>query len=230
MKQSDKAIFLNRVSYSESSLIISFFTLKHGLQKFIFQGGKKKAHALFPTSLCEITFYKRPDSELGKLTDATAYEMLFQIQMEPLKSTVAFFMADVLKQCVQSDHPDPHLFHFLEEEIKRLNESSDVSMFPLSFLLNLTIPLGIEPSLDPENKKYFYYEEGEFSDIQRVGELVAKNSSVELIQNLLRNDNSQEANRSQRQSALDTILKYYEIHVPKFDISNSLAIIKQVLE
>lgn len=220
---------MHRISYSESSLITSFFTYKHGLQKFLFQGGKKKAYALFPLSLSEITYYKRPDSELGKLTEASSYESLFQVQVEPVKSTIAFFMADVLKQCVQSEHPDHSLFHFIEEEIRKLNDSSDVSMFPLTFLLNLTVPLGIEPSLDLENKKYFYYEEGEFSDILRSGELLAKDSSVELIQELLRKSGSEKIDKSLRKEAFNTVLRYYEIHIPKFDVSNSLGIIKEVL-
>ena len=68
MKSTDKAILLNRINYSESSLIITYYTLNNGIQKFLFQGGKKKANNLFPLSISEITYYNRPDSSLGKVT------------------------------------------------------------------------------------------------------------------------------------------------------------------
>ena len=40
MKTSDKGFLLHRISYSESSLILVFYTQKQGLAKFIFKGGK----------------------------------------------------------------------------------------------------------------------------------------------------------------------------------------------
>lgn len=181
-------------------------------------------------SLLEITFYKRPDSELGKLTDATPYEQLFDLQINPLKSTISFFMADVVLQCLQHDHQDKLLFNFLETEMFELNNATEISLNPVLFLLKLTKPLGIEPDVEESNKKYFYYEEGEFSDIYRPGELVESNDAIQLIQNLLRNENLEAQNKTTRQAALDILLKYYSAHIPKFNVSKSLTIIQQTLE
>ena len=84
MKRTDKAILLNRISYSESSLIITFYTFENGIQKFIFQGGKKKAHQLFPLAISEITYYKRPDSDLGKLTSSESKRILNELPFNPI--------------------------------------------------------------------------------------------------------------------------------------------------
>ncbi len=129
MKESDNAIFLHRINYSETSLIATFYTQTHGIQKFMFQGGKKKGTSLFPLSLCEITYYKRPDSELGKLTEARPSDMLIELFSNPMKATLAFFMADVIKQCLQTDQADPQLFHFLTRSIHALDAADDLFFF-----------------------------------------------------------------------------------------------------
>ena len=43
MKLVDEAIFLFRTNYSDTSLIATYYTKEHGLQKFMFKGGKKKS-------------------------------------------------------------------------------------------------------------------------------------------------------------------------------------------
>ena len=118
MKSTDQAILLNRISYSETSLILTFYTLANGIQKFIFQGGKKKAHQLFPLAISEITFYKRPDSDLGKLTVVESSRILNEVLFNPLKSSVAFFIAEVLQKCLKTEEAEDHLFLFLEEKIQ----------------------------------------------------------------------------------------------------------------
>lgn len=229
MKQSDKAIFLHRINYSESSLIVTFYTLQHGIQKFIFQGGKKKAAALFPLSLCEITFYHRPDSDLGKLTEAQSYAMIQEIPLNPIKSTLAFFIVDVLKKCLQTDQSDPLLYQFLEKTIVELKENRDHSLFSTRFLLNFSHHLGIEPHLQETNKRFFHLEDGEFSDSERRGEIVSSGASVELIQSLMRKEVISDFSKQVKSEAFDVMIHYYKLHIPKFDIQKSLDVIKEIL-
>ena len=46
MKQTDIGILIYRKNYSESSLILTFFTEKGGLTTYIFKGAKKKQKAM----------------------------------------------------------------------------------------------------------------------------------------------------------------------------------------
>lgn len=229
MKQNDKAIFLHRVNYSESSLIVTFYTLESGLQKFIFQGGKKKGQGLFPLSLCDIHYYRRPDSELGKLTDAFPYEMLHGISGNPLKSTLAFFMIDVLKQCLQTDQSDPALYSFVERSILVLNDQEDLSLYSITFLVEFAEHMGIEPSIYADNKRFFHLQDGEFSDFSRMGELVAEGECVELIQTILRRESVGFVSKKVRQEALNAMIHYYKLHIPRFDVDKSLEIIYEIL-
>lgn len=103
MKQTDYGILLNRISYSESSLITTFFTENSGIQKFIFLGGKKKVGNLNPLGIYELTYYKRPDSELGKINQAELVNSMNNIFFNPTKSVIAFFVAEILYQGIKSE-------------------------------------------------------------------------------------------------------------------------------
>jgi DNA repair protein RecO (recombination protein O) len=231
VKQNDTAIFLHRIPYSESSLITTFYTLHSGTQKFLFQGGKKKSAALFPASICEITFYRRPDSELGKLTEAQPLNSLRNIQVDPVRSTITFFIAAILKNCLKTDQSDPQLFHFLEEKISVLNtcDLNLLPLYPIEFLVSFAMQMGIEPQVPSKISRYFHLEEGEFSDVDQKGELVAEGPGVELIQMLLTNELKHLPERSARSEAFETMLSYYKLHIPGFNVDQSLEILREIL-
>jgi DNA repair protein RecO (recombination protein O) len=228
-KEADKAIFLHRVHFSESSLIATFYTLKSGVQKFIFAGGKKKPGGLFPLALSEINYYKRPDSELGKLTHVAPYEMLHELSCNTLKSTIAFFLSDVLKQCLRTDQPDPSLFHFVEEQILLLDQTEDVGMFIPEFLLHFVQHMGLEPSVEKSNKAYFYLQDGEFSDLPRKGEIFASGETARWIQQTLRAEIPNKLPVETKRNCLETMLLYYKLHIPNFNVDKSLEISKEII-
>ncbi len=229
MKQSDNAIFLHRIHYSETSLIATFYTQNSGIQKFMFQGGKKKGTSLFPLSLCEITFYKRPDSELGKLTEARPSEMLIELFSNPLKATLAFFMADVIKQCLQTDQADEQLYEFLSASVQSLDSAEDLSTFSTEFLIGFSQQLGIEPQIQEQNCSFFHLQDGDFSDFDRRGELVATGEGVQFIQHVLRGTLSENNSKHIRKEAFEVMLNYFKLHIPRFNVDQSLAIIHDVL-
>lgn len=185
--------------------------------------------ALFPLSLCEIQFYRRPDSDLGKLTEATQYQTLSDLLENPYKSTISFFLVDVLKQCLQTDQSDPALYYYVENTIIKLDEVTDINLFVLSFLLDFSGQLGISPNLSFENQKYFHLQEGEFSDQDRIGEINAAGDSVSLIQNLLRKEGNFHYPKQTIQESFETILLYYKLHIPRFDVQKSLEVIREIL-
>ena len=231
MKQSAKALFLHKISYSESSLITVFYTREFGLQHFLFQGGKKKAGALYPCALCELTFFKRPDSELGKLTEAKAYRSLHHFVFNPRLSTVAFFIADVLRNALKTEQSDQDLYDFLESYLVNVNEQEnlDGSMLALNFLIEFAVHLGIEPLTDATNKRYFYLNEGSFSNVDLTGDLVREGSAVFLIQDILRGGSIEQYLLQDKRIALEIMIRYYELHIPNFNVDRSLTVIREVL-
>lgn len=229
MKQTDKGIFIHRINYSDTSLIVSFYTENKGIQKFIFPGGKKKSHALYPLSICEIGYYLRPDSELGKLTDVGFLSTLGNIPTDPICSSIAFFIADLLQNCLTYATKDISMFHFLEERVKELNEKKDLHIYVIDFMIGLTFHLGIEPQIDATNKPFFNLEEGEFTSIKPMHKSFAEGSGVILIQNLMRNQEIHALEKVSRTQALQTMIDYYRTHIPRFNVDRTLEIIRSVL-
>lgn len=225
MKQSDHGILLNRISYSETSYIVTFYTELAGIQKYIFQGGKKKTNNIFPLNCCELTFYKRTDSELGKLTQVDSSFPLLDIQTNPIKSSIAFFLVDVLKQTLQTNQAEPRIYAFLIEQIRELNNTENTANFPLHFLANYTEHIGISPEL-AINPRYFSLTEGDFHSDIRLGELAIDGVLCTQLLALFEGENPSKEHRSE---LLATLLHYYKIHSPKFDVSNSLQIITALL-
>ena len=232
MKNTDKAILLNRISYSESSLIITFYTFENGIQKFIFQGGKKKAHQLFPLAISEITYYKRPDSDLGKLTSSESKQILNELPFHPIKSTIAFFIADVLLKCLKTEEGENVLFEFLETEIIKLDKATDLTYFPLLFLLAFSNYLGINPNKESETCLYFNVMEGILGNSKPIGDIYYEGDAVQLIAEIIdgkETSTSLHSSKKTREEALQIFIHYYQLHIPQFKDLKTLDVIREIL-
>lgn len=226
MKQTDTGIFLHRTSFSESSLITTFYTKNNGLQKFVFQGAKKKNNNFFPLNICELTYYRRPDSELGKLTASEAIDPLSSIVLNPIKGIIAFFIADVVRQSLQTNEKETEVFLFLSNTISELNKTNELALFPLHFLADFTCQIGIQPSMGDDTPLYFNLTEGEFHSDYRIGEWSEEGEIVKTLYALF---NKEEIPVSSKKPVLEILLNYYSIHIPRFDVGKSLEILREVL-
>ena len=231
MKQVTKGIFIHKTSYAESSLMATFFTEDLGLQVFLFQGGKKNASLLFPCSLCELTYYKRPDSELAKLTSVTPAISWKEIPYNPIHGTVAFFFSDIIRNVVKREHKDQPLFDFLVSYIQKIDRltASELPLAVIYFLLKLSAFLGVEPQVQGDFKRYFLPAEGVFSDVERKETLSYTGDGVNLIQSLLAEWEIPDIKSLDRKEALEVLLTYYQLHIPSFNVDRTLEVIREVL-
>jgi DNA repair protein RecO (recombination protein O) len=230
LKNTDLAFILRRINYSESSVILTCFTKSKGIQKYIFQGAKKKSEPFFPMAFCEITYYRHPSSELGKITGT---DLLFNptgLRFDPLRSAIAFFVADVLQQCIQTDLEDEPLFFFLEKTVREIDVTEDLRLFPTRFLMEFSFHLGIGPSVDDENALYFDLQEGVFSNHLATGHLTAEGGVAHLLRILAEGEGEQPRELiSVRKEAFETMLQFYKVHIPRFNVDASLEIIRALL-
>lgn len=230
MKQVTKGIILSKISYSESSMILTVYTLDFGIQNFLFHGGKKKAAALFPLALTECTYYKRPESDLAKVTDVALYISNYQITIQHSKMVLAYFIAAIIKACYKHGSHDDYAYKFLENKICELNDTSDVSNFPICFLLELSEALGIEPQVIEQNSMFFYLEDGEFSNVVKVNAVPEEGKHIDYLQQLLNKNSILVApDHETRKKSLDTLIKYFKIHVSGFQVEQEMDVIRSTL-
>jgi len=225
MKTSDKGFLLHRISYSESSLILVFYTQKQGLAKFIFKGGKKKKIAMHPLGLYEIAAFKRPESELGIISTLQWENPSLNILDHPLKILISFFLSDVLRQTLKEEQADTALFNFLVNAMQKLNASQDAKAFPVKFLIEFIQLLGFEPQtlddpkfFDLSNAAFLKESSGLPNEIS--GPIVTFLNDMFLME---------ASDLELYKEALPIILKYMKLHLPSFDNEKSLGIIKDIL-
>ncbi len=228
MKATDTGIFLQRTAYSDSSLIVTFYTRSNGLQKFVFRGGKKKAHNIFPLSLSELTFYGRKESDLLNLTKVESLAPQ-TFQFNPVKSAVAFFLAETMRKCVAPGQSDPDFYQFMEEAISELEETDDLVLFPLQFMVSCSQALGFMPLCEDAEMTVFNLDAGTFQHTFSNTDRTYRGASVDLIKSLILGTKPETTAREQREEALSIMLNYFSIHVPRFDQLESYAIVQEVL-
>ena len=228
MKAVDEGIFLHRTSYSDSSLITTFFTKDKGLQKFIFRGGKKKAHQMYPLSISELNYYGRSESDLLNLTSAQAVSN-HSFQFDPIKSTIAFFIAECIRKCVIDNDFDPVMYDFFSAEINRLNDAEDCSLFPVQFMVSFTEVLGFQPLVEDEAAA-FDLDEGIISRLSSQLNRFSSGDHVGLIADLIvGNPYRTSIERNVREKALETMMMYYRIHVPRLEEFETYEIVREIL-
>ncbi len=229
MKQLDEAIFIHRIPYSESSLIVTFLTKEHGYHKFLFRGGKKKSHQLYPLSVSEIEYYARKESDLWNITSAEP-AFVQNIQFDPVKSTIAFFTADVLNMVLRGTEKDVSLYNFVKESIVQLNEEKELSLFPSLFLIGLTKQLGVQPLIEDEENKWLDLKAGSIGGYREMDTISIEGALVDVIISKLQDkERSAELNKTQRHELLRVMLDYYKIHVPGFKEPGTYDIIREIL-
>ncbi len=227
MKQVDQGIFLHRLNYSDTSLIVQFFTRSKGLRRFIFKGGKKKSHQLYPMSVSELTFFERKESELLNLIAADP-AIPSDFQFNPTKSTIAFFLAEVVRKSIVQNDVDEPFFEFLKVQVQTLDATESYELFPVFFLIDLSKIIGVHP-LITDNGSFFNLDEGVIDNHDRQDQRVLTGPEVELIKARITGAHPANVTRETREKALRAMLDYFKTHVPGFNDITSYEIVKEVL-
>lgn len=226
MKIKDEGIVIHRIPYSDTSLILTLYLQNAGIQKFLFKGGKKKAALLYPMSLIEIVYYKRPESDLllvNQIGRTNEYQLN---EFHPIQSSIAFFMADVLKNCLKTDQKDESLYSYLVEKIAQLENSQNLSFYPIIFLAELTFHLGIELMLE-EGYRYLDIPEGKFTNEVVYGSQVFDGEVVDDLFKLFSGKQLQNDSRRIRKELLDLLLRYYSYHIPGFNVDRTREVLQE---
>lgn len=229
MKRLDEGIFIHRISYSESSLITTFFTKDHGFQKFLFKGGKKKSHQLFPLSVSEIEYFERKESDLWNVTSVEpAFRQM--LPFDPVKSSIAFFLADILNMVLRGTERDQELYSFVRDSIQELEKTNELAMFPPVFMIGLTKYLGVQPLIEDATKNWFDLRAGTIGGFREWDSLSVEGPVVVSIIALLAETRMETAlQKPERQELLRVIIDYYRIHVPGFKEPGTYDIIREIL-
>lgn len=229
MKNKDIGILIGKKNYSESSLILTFYTELNGLSSFIFKGARKKKLAIFHLGIYELTFFKRAESELGIINALDVAFPLSDIYTNPQKTILCFFIADVLKQTLKVEGGDALVFNFIREKICLLEVQSDLYTFPLEFLTGLIANLGYLPHFEEDNAPYFDLQKGVFTAVESPYSYFVEEQTAQQLKTYFEGNYLQSFEKETTKKSLQLMIDYYRIHIPNFRIEVSLGIIKDTL-
>lgn len=235
MKKTDAGILLKRIPYSETSLVLTIFTLTEGKKSFLFQGAKKKkGNVLLPLSPIELTYFQRDDSQLAKISETQLLHTFESIPFHPIKSTIVFFEVEVLQSILHEGVKDEILFRFIENELCWMDKPVPLTNYPIYWMLELTKYLGFFP-LKPDNKTPFLdLENGLFLGSAPLHTNYKNGIEVEWLSEFVNLSKEEilaiELPKKHRKNCLSILLEFYKFHIPNFNLKDSIAIIESIWE
>lgn len=231
-----KAIVLRNTPYSETSVISKMYTQDFGIRTYLINGVRKAKSKitmamLQPMNILSLEAYEKPNANLQRIKELKCQPILFQIAQDVRKRSVAMFMTELLNACIVAEDSDDILFDFLEDEIIKLENGTEVSNTPLLFMTRLSKVLGIEPQgMYTEESPYLDLDQAIFTDIQ-TEHCVPRNVSM-LISALKADsiDGHLKIESNTRRECLNSLILYYQLHIMRHKELKSLNVLSDVLE
>ncbi|WP_242203783.1 DNA repair protein RecO [Aestuariivivens insulae] len=237
MLVSTKAIVLSKLKYRDNDLIVKCYTEKLGVVSVLLRnvlrskkGSAKVAYFQLLSQLDIVMQYKENRS-LQAINEVKTSYMYASVHANVFKSAIAMFLAEILSNALQEEEENKILFSYLEATLQWLDTNSEYANFHLLFLLKLTKYLGFYPGGYTTGYGFFNLQEGKFvSRAEHIHTISGEN--IVLLKQLLGTTfdaiNTVKINAKQRQSFLNMILRYFELHLGSFKHPRSLQIFNQV--
>lgn len=233
-------IILHTTKYSETSLIVKIITPDFGVQSYIVNGvrGKKskfKAPVFQPLTLVDMVVSNTDKAKLQRISEINIHYPYNDIPYNIIKSSIALFLNEVLYKAIKEQHSDENLFEFLKNSLQLLDlNHHNCSNFHVFFMVQLSRYLGFFPEGQcTATTPVFDLLEGRF-----VGSLPNHPNYLNPIQSKLLNQlingeystiHQLEMDKHQRRQLLQSLIKFYQLHITSFGEIKSLEVLEQVI-
>ena len=239
MLHKTRGIVLRSTDYSDSSIIAKIYTEQFGIQSYLIKGAKRKkasvkSNLFQPLSLLELIVYKKEKKQLQTLKEARPEIHFTSIQNDPAKTSIVFFLNEVLLKCLHEEENNPELFSFLHETIQTLDSTEkNFSNLHLIFLVRFSRHLGFFPQGKfSEATSLFDLREGKFVSKEPMhSDFLTKENSALLSKLILSNYYSMESltlSGKERKNILNILLRYYELHLSHMGSISSHKVLEQI--
>lgn len=234
-----KGIVLHHFKYAEKSIIAKVYTNRFGLQSYIINGvrsakAKNKAVYLQPLSLVEINSSYKEKKGLQQARNIQLIHPYSSIPFNISKSSMAFFLAEILYKAIKEEESNSDLFNFLFHAFQHLDlMEKNYHNFHLIFMGKLCYYMGIQPHQINENHNYFDLQEGCFTSTQPFHKAFIDHPYSNHLATVLTADfdeNNLSLNRDERTRLLSVFIDYFNLHLSNFDNLKSIGILKEVLD
>jgi DNA repair protein RecO (recombination protein O) len=234
-----KAIVLNQIKYSDTSIITTLYTDVFGRQSFLVQGAyrkKSKLPAIFfqPLTLLEIEVSISPKRDLQRIKDAAILHPFHAIPFQPDKGAIALFLSEIFYKTLREEEGNPAMFEFLENAIQFMDRMEHgVANFHLWLMLHFSKYLGFFPIDNFSNVNcVFDLQNGRFYNPALISVSNAERDLAQWIHQLItlspENIPSLELNHRLRNDIISLLIEYYHIHLGHLGPIKSLPVLQGV--
>lgn len=237
MLTTTNAIVLSKLRYRDNDLIIKCYTQQFGVVSFLIRGvlknkkGNIKAAYFQLLSQLQLVIDYKKNRNLHTIKDVKLNYLYHSLHTNIIKSAVVMFLSEVLSSILQEEEENEILYSYIETTLLWFDTHDESSNFHLLFLLNLTKYLGFYPENMNSESPYFNLKDGKFEN-KNYGKTSIYGENLTLLKTLLGTTfdaiNLIKINSKQRQSFLNMILLYYELHLGTFKTPKSLQVFNQV--
>lgn len=241
MLHKTNGIVLHCLPYNDNYMIVTIYTEVFGRSTYLVACSRSKKtkvsrSLLQPLSVLELEVERQNNRDIHRIKEAKSRIIFTQINIHPVKNAIVLFLAEVLYRTIQEKEANQALYDYLCRAIRWLDiADAGVANFHLTFLLQLSVYLGIRPtnkSFTPGS--YFDLVNGIFLKTPpNHCNYLDKNDSI-VFDRLLRMNFENMAlytfTRQERATIIRHILAYYRLHLSDFPEIKSLAVMQSLFD
>jgi DNA repair protein RecO (recombination protein O) len=239
MLHKTRGIVFRVTDYRETSVVANIFTEAFGLQGYIINSVRKKnarikQNVFHPLSLVDLIVYHSERKGLYRVAEIRSSPVLLSISDDVIKTSIIFFLNEVLRKSVKEEEPNQKLFDFIFHSVQLLDMQSPANKdFHLCFLLQLTRYLGFFPQENfSQENSVFNLREGIFQEQIPSHPHFIESTLSKSFFNLIKisGDFSSSLNISTTEKRLlvEKILEYYSLHIEGFGKIKSHEVLEAV--
>lgn len=237
MEQQTKGIVFQTIKFKDHQLIVRIFTERFGLKAFIVRSGKTAksnlAPYLQPLTIIECNAVVKENKDLCTLSNLRIAHPYAQIPFDPVKSSIALFLNEMLYKTIADGYQSDELFAFLMHSLQWLDQSDNIRNFHLWFLMELTRYYGFYPSgIEHAEDAYFDLAQGQYSALRPAHrhyiEGATKVKWTEILNHNYSSIDSMPITGKERRIMLDYIVLYIKLHLDNLRDIKSLDVLHSV--
>ena len=237
MQVKTDAIVISTIKYGEADLIVRLYTQQAGINSYLLRGirksrkGKIRVSHFQPLTLLTIDATHKGKDSLDYIKEVQVTVPYNSIHTDIFKSSIALFLADCFTQIFKESQQDDRLFSYLKNALIDFDAAASYNNIHLKILLDITSYLGFGPDSTSIEASYFNLNDGTFDDnglLPQHATLDESHALKSLIGTNFDTIGEISLSRKQRESILNLILRYYEIHLHGFKKPTSLEVLTKL--
>lgn len=237
MLHKTRGLIFHTTDFGETSLVAKIYTEVFGIQSYLINSVRKKnarihSNIFQPLTPVDLVVYHKERPGLQRISDIRPNPPLASIPFDVSKSSIVFFLDEILYKSIREEEANPQLFEFIRKAVLDLDEASVAGNdFHIIFLIQLSRYLGFGPTNNfSETKNIFNLKEGNFQETFPDHPNFIPLSLGREFSRLIDADLnfSSALNTAERRLLINYVIEFFNLHIDSLGIIKSHKVLEEV--